>query len=340
MRMQATPRTTEELDRLISRPDDGVLQAVSKASGNFAVLGAGGKMGFHLCLLLQRAIDELGLDSTVTAVSRFGAPHAQDRFRRAGITSIAADLSDPDQLTALPDFENIFFLAGMKFGSGANVELLEQANHEMPRAIAGRYRESRIVALSTGCVYSFVENASGGSLESGEKDPPGEYAQSCLRREQAFTEVASRCVLIRLNYSVELRYGVLVDIARKVFDNEPIDVETGYVNVIWQGDAIRHIVRSLEHASSPPTILNVAGSETLSVRELARAFGRRFSKSPQIRGSEQPTAWLSNASKSHALFGHPAISVRQMVNWIGDWIECGRELYDKPTKFELRHGTF
>ena len=214
----------------------------------------------------------------------------------------------------------------------------------MPRLIAEQYKDSRIVALSTGCVYDFIDVASGGSTEESPTNPPGDYAISCLGREEAFvdrsTQWGSLSSLIRLNYSNELRYGVLVDIAANVLSGKPVAVDTGYVNVIWQGDAVEHIVRSLEHATCPPFVLNVTGPETLSVRELALAFGERFGRTPQFSGTESQTAWLSNASRSHELFGPPPVSVDTMIDWIADWLQRGGPTLNKPTKFEVRGGDY
>lgn len=301
-------------------------------------------MGFHLCLMLQRSLRQLGRRDPVIAVSRFRSVRAADEFRAIGCEVESADLSDPGQLSSLPAAENVFFLAGVKFGTAQDPELLETMNVKMPRLVADRFRESDIVALSTGCVYSFVPPESRGSRESDETDPPGAYARSCLGREQAFAEVAekygTRSVLIRLNYSIDLRYGVLVDLAQKVIDDEPIDLSTGYVNVIWQGDALQHVIRSLVLTAAPPAILNVTGPEVLRVRDLALAMGARLGKEPVFQGEEAETAWLNNASESHRRFGRPEIGIDTMIDWVTDWVSSGGELLGKPTHFQIRDGNY
>ena len=231
-------------------------------------------------------------------------------------------------------------MAGVKFGTSSSPELLQQINVELPAEIAKRFHGSKIVALSTGCVYPFVSIDSGGSKETDEPDPPGQYAQSCLGREQAFAEFGERVCLIRLNYAVDLRYGVLVDIAKKILDNQPIDLSTGYANVIWQGDANSYIIRSLTTASSPPFVLNVTGSETLRIRDVAERFGRIFQKPVTLLGSEASTAWLSNASLCHDLFGPPSVTENVLIEWVANWLASGGKTLNKPTHFEVRDGTF
>jgi nucleoside-diphosphate-sugar epimerase len=342
--MIPTPNSTEELDQLISTPDEATIESLRHCSGEFAVLGAGGKMGFHVCLMLQRALRALGRKGRVRAISRFGSVRARGEFEAIGCEVFAADLSKPDQLQQLPDSENVFFLAGVKFGTANDPVLLNRMNVLMPQGVAERFRDSSIVALSTGCVYSFVTPESGGSTESDETEPPGDYARSCQGREQAFVDVAgkygTKSALIRLNYSIDLRYGVLVDVARKVLDGEAIDLTTGYVNVIWQGDAIRHTIRSLEHVAAPPLALNVTGPGVLRIRDLATEFARRFDREAAFTGEETPTAWLNNASKSHAMFGEPQVRINQMLDWVADWLQNDGEFLGKPTHFESRNGNY
>ncbi|MDF1815599.1 MAG: NAD(P)-dependent oxidoreductase [Verrucomicrobiales bacterium] len=333
-----------ELDDEMATPGEAVIECLRNCSGDFAVLGAGGKMGFHLCLMLRKALDALGRDNKVRAVSRFGSVRDREEFGRIGCEVWPADLSDPAQLEKLPDSENIFYLAGVKFGTSHAPGLLQKMNVEMPQLVVERFRNSDFVALSTGCVYSFVSPDTGGATEADETNPPGDYANSCKGREQAFFDVATRygtkSALIRLNYAIDLRYGVLIDIAEKVYAGEPVDVSTGYVNVIWQRDAIRHTIRSLEYVSAPPFLLNVTGPETLSVRELAEAFGGRFGKDALITGVEEPTAWLNNAARSHRLFGTPETGIGEMIYRVADWIEAGGDRLGKPTCFEIRDGNY
>lgn len=303
-------------------------------------------MGLHLCLILQRGLVALGKSTQqrVIAISRFGSADTRAKFESHGIETISADLSEPDNLAALPEAPNVFFLAGVKFGTSHEPGLLEKMNVQMPRAVADRFRESHIVALSTGCVYSFVAPESGGSTEEDATNPVGDYAISCLGREQAFQNAGEQwgtpTALIRLNYAIDLRYGVLVDIAQKVLAGHPVDVSMGYVNVIWQGDALGHTIQALPHVSAPPFVLNVTGPGILRVRDLAERFGERFGKTAIIEGEEQPTAWLNDASKAHEMFGTPEVGIEEMVEWIATWLEGGGETLGKPTHFETRNGKY
>ena len=286
--MIPTPQDSTALDDFISEPTDGVVDAVSGCSGTFAVLGAGGKMGYHLSLMLKKALAKLNRREPVVTVSRFGSPASRSRFLEAGFEVISADLSDASAVAALPAWENTFYLAGVKFGTSDDRALLTRMNVDMPRVVAQHFQGSRIVALSTGCVYSFTTPQSGGSTEDSPTDPPGNYALSCLGREAAFSDAAerfgTRSSVIRLNYSIDLRYGVLVDIAQKVRSGLPVNVETGYANVIWQGDAIAHTICALAYASAPPFVLNVTGPETLCVRDVANVFADRFRCDAKIEG--------------------------------------------------------
>ena len=342
--MPATPATTEELDQLISTPSDAVLATLRRSEGTFAVLGAGGKMGFHLASMLRTALTQLGRSNAVTTISRFADCNVRAKFEQAGFQVIGADISDPNEVQRLPLFDHVFFLAGVKFGASHQPEMLHRMNVLMPQLVASHYRRSQIVALSTGCVYSFTTPESGGSTEEGATHPPGAYAESCKGREAAFQAAAhdfgTRSALIRLNYSIDLRYGVLLDIGRKVFDGQPVNVEMGYANVIWQGDAIARIIQTLPFVDSPPFILNVTRSEVLKVRDIAAAFGNLFGKPALIEGIEQPTAWLNNAGLSDRMFGRPSVSLEQMLRWTADWIRKGGETWNKPTHFEVRDGDY
>lgn len=329
-----------DLDCFLSEPVEPVRETLRRCPGRVAVLGAAGKMGFHLSLLLQRALRSLGRTDAVLAVSRFSSPSSRRQFEEAGCQVLAADLSEPEQVAGLPLVENVFFLAGVKFGTAHDPGLLQRMNVEMPGLVARRFRDSRVVALSTGCVYAFTTPESGGSTEQDPTDPPGDYARSCLGREAAFRDSGARVSLIRLNYAVELRYGVLVDLAQTILAGKPVDLSTGYANVIWQGDALSHIVQSLAHAASPPFVLNVTGPGVLRVHDLALALGRRLGREVRFQGREAPTAWLNNASLSHRLFGPPPVSVEQMMDWIADWLLAGGDTLGKPTHFENRDGSY
>jgi nucleoside-diphosphate-sugar epimerase len=334
------PRSIDHLHAMASRPSRAVVEFLSKLDGDVMIIGAGGKMGFHLANMLRRGMDQAGAKNRLVAVSRFGDSSATRIFHDHGIETISCDLTVEEQLAALPPAENIYFLAGVKFGTSEDVALLQRMNVDLPARVARKYKNSRIVALSTGCVYRFVNPNSGGSVEADDPAPVGAYAQSCLGRELAFRNSRASCSLIRLNYSVDLRYGVLVDVAQKVLAGHPVDVTMGYANVIWQGDACAHIILSMSRASQPPFVLNVTGSQILSIRKVAQRFGELFRKPVSIVGVESPTAWLNNARLAHALFGKPAIDEDTLMHWVADWLLAGGETLGKPTHFEVRDGKY
>ena len=315
------PANTAELDELISRPTDEVRDAIEHCPGPMIVLGAAGKMGFHLCLMLDRTLKQLDRKGDLVAVSRFSTADSMAPFEQAGIATHVADLSQKEQIASIPVAPWVFYLAGIKFGTADNPELLKRMNSEMPQRVAEHFADSSIVAMSTGCVYSFTDPASGGSVKGS-------------------SSRGTRCCLIRLNYSIDLRYGVLLDIAQQVLSNTPVNLETGYVNLIWQGDAIQQIVRSTALVDSPPSVLNVTGSDTLSVRELALAFGKRLNRSPQFAGVESNNCWLSNNSRAQSLFGKPATDLEQMMDWIAHWLLSGGPTFNKPTHFQTRDGNY
>lgn len=340
----ALPCAAERIDDFLSEPTPAVVRTVASLSGTVLVLGAGGKMGLHLTLMLHQAARRAGTPLRVIAVSRFQALREASTFHEAGVETIACDLSDAAQVQALPEAETVFFLAGVKFGTGSSPELLDRMNVQMPRLVAERYCRSRIVAFSTGCVYPFVPVDSRGANEDTPTGPVGAYAASCLRREEAFAQVSrasgTPVVLIRLNYAIEFRYGVLVDIATKVYAGQPVNVAMGHVNVIWQPDAVAQIIQSVEVAASPAVPLNITGPGVLSVRELAAKFGEVFGVEAVCEGTEAPTAWLNDASRSHARFGLPPTSIDTMIRWIAAWTRAGGHTWGKPTGFEKRDGKF
>lgn len=344
--MKMAPQTDEELDDLASEPDRGVIATVERIDGDVVVAGAGGKMGYHLCLMLRRTLDILGSSNRVIAVSRFGEDSVRERFEARSIETISADLTDPEVVAKLPDAAALFYLAGRKFGTSDDPESLRLFNEVMPGLVADRYAGANLVALSTGCVYPFVEPSSGGSTEEDATAPVGGYAESCLGREKAFLrsseEHRSPLSFIRLNYSVDLRYGVLVDLALKVKQGEPVDLTTGWFNCIWQGDAVMHTIRSLDEVSPAPDacLMNVTGARILSVRDVAEQFGERFDLPVSFTGVPADTAWLNNARKSHRLFGSPAIPESVLIAWVADWIDRGGSLLGKSTNFDVRNGDF
>jgi nucleoside-diphosphate-sugar epimerase len=312
--------------------------------GDLLILGVAGKMGPSLAARARRAADEAGVKPRIIGVARFSDPALRRQLEETGVETIQADLLDPDQLAALPDAPNVLFMAGRKFGSTGDESLTWAMNVLAPAMVARRYQRSRIVAFSSGNVYPFTPVASGGPTEDDPVGPVGEYAQSALGRERMFQYFSSRLgtpvVILRLNYAIDLRYGVLVDIGTKVFERRPIDLAMGYANVIWQGDANSVALRSFAHAKSPALILNLTGPEILPVRKVAEQFGQLLGIQPTFEGREAETALLNNAARCNRLFGNPSVTPDQMIEWIASWLRGGGRLLNKPTHFEARDGKF
>jgi len=336
--------TVEELEDALSTPSADDVASIATIPGNILILGVAGKMGPTLAKLIRHAVEQSQAPNTVTAVSRFSDASTRSDLEKHGIKTISCDLLQPGALNQLPDSENVIFMAGRKFGTEGEAHLTWAANTFLPGLVAERYRHSRIVAFSTGNVYGLEKIDSAGSTEETPTAPVGEYAQAALGRERMFEYGSSQwrtpVVILRLNYAVELRYGVLVDIALNVFHRRPVDLRTGHVNVIWQRDANSVCLRSLAHCQSPPLILNLTGPETLSVRYIADEFGKRFNMKPTFSGDESDRALLSNASKALALFGQPSVTPERMMDWIAHWITTGGKLLNKPTHFEAQDGKF
>lgn len=337
-------KNEEQLEELMSRPGRELIEMVARTDGDILFLGITGKIGPSLAMMAGRACERAGVKKRILGVSRHQNEEQSRSFRSVGIETIMGDLLDQGFLKSLPKVKNVFFLAGMKFGSTENLSLTWAINTYLPVLVTENFPDSRIVAFSTGCVYPLVTPGSGGSLETDIPVATGEYAQSCLGRERMFEYGSSRCgtevILIRLNYSVEMRYGVLADIAQKVKNDQPVDLTMGYFNVIWQGDMNDFVLRSLEHVSSPARILNVTGPEILSVRETAMKFGELMNKEPVLTGREADTALLSNSGEAYRLFGKPRITADRIIEWTADWIMEGRRLLGKPTHFEVRDGKY
>lgn len=330
----------QELDELLSRPQAALVDFMRRLDGDIMVLGAGGKIGPTLTRLAARAIEAAGTGRKVITVSRA----AMSDIQGAGVETIRCDLSDPAAVDALPKAANVVYMAGRKFGSTGAEHLTWAANVILPYHVARAFTCSRIAVFSTGCVYPLVAVADGGCTEDTPPAPVGEYAMSCLGRERIFDHFAEtageKVVHIRLNYAVEMRYGVLVDVAQSVHDRQPIDLTTAWVNVIWQGDACNQALLALEHAASPAAILNVTGPETISIREVAEKFGELFGKPPVFTGQDSGRAFLSDSSRATALFGPPAVPVDRVIQWIAKWISSGGRLLGKPTHFETQDGKY
>ena len=328
----------------MSRPTPEVVEAMGEIAGDLLILGVGGKMGPTLAKLAKRAIDESGSSKRVIGVSRFSTPDLRADLNQAGIETIPCDLLNETELQGLPEVPNMIFMAGRKFGSTGNEPLTWAMNTYLPGRVAEKYRNSRIVVFSTGNVYPLTPIPHGGATETNPVAPIGEYAQSCLGRERVFEHASNQfgtpLAILRLNYAIDLRYGILLDIAEKVYGEKPVDVTMGTANVIWQGDANAVVLQALAHCQSPPMLLNLTGPEIVSIRWLATRFGEIFGKAPFFEGVEADTALLSNAARCHQLFGYPRISLEQMVQWVAHWVEIGEMTLGKPTKFEVRDGKF
>lgn len=337
-------KTVDELDEKLSSPSGRLVSDVADLEGDILILGAGGKMGPSLAALAKRAVDESGVSREIICVSRFSNKEHRDELENQGIKTLAADLMNEADLRGLPDIKNVIYMVGQKFGTSGNENLSWALNSYLPGRVAEKYKNSSIVAFSTGNVYPLVDVNSGGADENQQPAPVGEYAQSCLGRERVFEYFSKKngtpILHFRLNYAIDMRYGVLLEIAQSVYQKLPIDLRTGQVNVIWQGDANEIAIRCLHHCSSPPAMLNVTGPETISVRWLAEEFGKLLQKTPDFMYEESPTALLSNASKCHQLFGYPAVSLREMMGWIAEWILNEGETINKPTHFQERKGKF
>jgi nucleoside-diphosphate-sugar epimerase len=334
----------EELDDLLSLPSTQVIDAMGQLDGDIVVLGIGGKMGPTLARMAKRASDLAGIKRRVIGVSRFSTVALPSQLHAWGIESHSCDLLDKAGYAKLPGAANVMFMAGMKFGSTGQEAKTWAMNTFLPGLVSERYRDSRIGIFSTGNVYGLSPVGLGGSLEEDNPNPLGDYAMSCLGRERIFEHFSrtygTPMSIIRLNYATELRYGVLLDIAERVYEGKSVSLHMGHLNAIWQGDASAISLLSLLHASSPPFVLNVAGPELLSVKRIALEFAQRFGKAVEFNGVESGDAILSNSQKSVEYFGYPSVGINQMISWIADWVQRGGEKLGKPTHFEVRSGSF
>jgi nucleoside-diphosphate-sugar epimerase len=343
--VQLSTNEAAALVNSLSDPSEALVKMMSRLDGDILILGAGGKMGPSLSRMASRAIDASGVGRRVIAVSRFSNESAATGLQADGIEVIRGDLLDHEFVWSLPEAANVISLIGMKFGGAASFPEIWATNTCVVGKVAERFRNSRIVALSTGNVYALAPVEPGmGAVESEMPAPIGEYAMSALGRERVYQHFSRKhgtpLAILRLNYATELRYGVLVDLAKQVHRGETISLEMGYFNVIWQRDACEFILRGLEVTSSPPRIINVTGPERLSCRELCEQFGRIFGKPPRFHGVESPSALLSDARQSIELFGWPLMSIDDMLVRTAKWIERGGETWDKPTHFQVRDGKF
>jgi nucleoside-diphosphate-sugar epimerase len=334
-------RDVEHLEDVMTAPPPELVSELAQVEGDIIVLGIGGKIGPTLARMAKRVAP----DRRVVGVARFSDAGTRDKLTAQGIECIAADLLDRAQIEALPKLPNVIFMAGFKFGASGHEAFTWAMNAHVPALIAEAFAQSRIVAYSTGCVYPYVDVRHGGATETTPMaPPPGAYANSCVAREQMF-QYFSRTRgtpgrTIRLNYAIDMRYGVLHDVASRVKSGDVIDLSTGHVNVVWQGDANAMVLRALGHCTAPSSPLNVSGPETISIRWLAEAFGERLGKTPVFSGTESPTAWLVNTSQAMRLFGYPRVPLARLIDWTADWIARGLPTLGKPTGYGKRDGEF
>jgi nucleoside-diphosphate-sugar epimerase len=333
--------SVESLEEYMTRPTPRLEADLARAPGDLLVLGVGGKMGPTLARMARRAAPQ----RRVIGVARFSEAGLREKLGAWGVECIACDLLDRAALERLPRAPNVVFMAGHKFGAAGNAAFTWAMNTGVPYAVAETFRDARIVVFSTACVYPYAAvDGRGAAEDMPALPPPGDYAASCVGRERAFEYGSLRYGtpgrLARLEYAIDMRYGVLHDVAAKVHAGAPVDVTMGHVNVIWQGDANEQALRLLAHCTAPTTPLNVSGPEVVSVRSLAAEFAKRFGRPALVTGQESPTAWLVDTRAAQALLGAPAVGLAQMIDWQADWIRRGGASLGKPTHFETRDGKY
>jgi nucleoside-diphosphate-sugar epimerase len=336
--------SVEALEDVLTTPSAALVTDMAALDGDLMVIGAAGKMGPTLATLAQRALDAASGGRKVMAVARFSDATARERLEAAGVVTIAADLTDPAQLASLPEAANIVYMLGTKFGTTGAEHQTWAINAALAGRVAERFPAARWTVFSSGNVYPLRPVVRGGADERVPPDPVGEYAQSCLARERLFEHVSRRTgmpvAIYRLNYAIDLRYGVLHDIASQVLRGEAVDITMGNVNVIWQGDANAIALRALRLASSPPVVLNVTGPETIPVRWLVEQLAARLGVEPRVTGEEAATALLNNAAACFGHFGYPGVPLATMLDWVADWVARDMPTLDKPTHFQEREGKF
>ena len=330
----------DALDDLLCRPSRLLVDDLASVDGDIMILGVAGKMGPTVAGLAKAASPQ----RRVIGVARFSDPSVKDWLEARGIETIPCDLLDQAAIHALPKAPNIVFMAGRKFGAEGDLALTWAMNTLVPALVAQAFAGSRIVAFSTGCVYPFVPVTGKGADENLPPDPPGEYAQSCVGRERMFEYFSKKYAtpgrLFRLNYAIDMRYGVLHDIATRIMQDEPIDVSLGHVNFIWQGDAASQALRCLALCETPTSPINVSGDKILAVRDLAAKLGQRLNREPILVGTEQPTAWLTDTALASRLFGLPIVDTERLIAWTADWVDRSMPSLGKPTRYEVRDGRY
>ncbi|MCB1469161.1 MAG: NAD(P)-dependent oxidoreductase [Rhizobiaceae bacterium] len=341
--MNALPshiRNEEELEELLSRPSQQLVDTFANLDGDITILGVGGKMGPTLARMAKRAAP----GKRVIGVARFSEAGMKEKLNGWDIETVECDLLDRSAVEGLEKTANVVFMAGRKFGSAGNQSLTWAMNVHVPALVAEAFAKSRISAFSTACVYPFVDIAGQGAREDLDLNPPGEYANSCVGRERMFEHFSrtrgTKVSLIRLSYAIDMRYGVLHDVAHAVQTGEPVQIDSGHCNVIWQGDANDIALQSLAHADNPPFVLNLSGPELVSVRRLAEKFGERFGKAPVFDGKEQDKAWIVDTSLQQQMFGYPSVPLPRLIDWTAKWMADGQRSLGKPTHFEVRDGSY
>lgn len=336
--------TEEKLNQLLAQPSQALVDDMKKIKGDIMVLGAGGKMGPTLCVLAKNACKAAGVDKKIYAVSRGSDKIATDLMKDNGIEVIAADLLDKEKLYALPEVENVIYMAGRKFGTDGNEWQTWAMNSTLPAFVADKFKKSNIVVFSSGNIYPIVPLSEGGCTEADRPVPNGEYAMSCLARERAFEYAANtfgtKIFIYRLNFAVDLRYGVLFDCADKIMKGEPISLSTPCFNFIWQGTANEIAIRGLLYADSPACIMNVTGPETVSIKKASIELGKYLGKEPIFENECGTDAYLNDASLAMETFGYPQVSAKTLIRWQAEWLLDGGRTLGKPTHFEERKGSY
>ena len=336
--------TEQKLDELLTTPSDALVEDIKKIKGDIMILGAGGKMGPSLAILAKKAVVKAGINKRVIAVSRFSDPIAKQLLTDNQVEMISIDLLDIEALNALPEVENIIYMAGKKFGTDGDEWRTWGMNSTLPAFVGYKFRNSNIVAFSTGNVYPIAPTLTGGCTEKDKPEPIGEYPMSCLARERAFEYAANtygtKVFLYRLSFALDLRYGVLYDIAERVYNSKAINLGNSVFNCVWQGWANEVAIRALLHATAPMTVMNVTGPEMYSTRKVAEKFGEYFDKEPIFVGKEEDSAYIMDPSIAMETFGYPSVSANTLIRWQSEWIKEEGRVLNKPTHFEERAGKY